>query len=763
MRTRIIQDDPEPTESQRPAEPPPPPGVRTRNIAARAGRWSARHKRLAVLGWLVFVFLAYMIGNNVGTDTLTNEEAAVGESGEASRIVADAYPENLGEAVLIQSKTLKADAPEYRAVVTDVARRIEATKGTTSVSTPYDKGSPGPVSDDRHSVMVSFEVKGDLKNKTAMKTIDATVAQTEAAQRAHPGFNIEQFGSGSSEDAFMDVFEKDLRKATFGSLPITLILLVLTFGTLVAAGIPLLLAITGVLATMGLVGPLSQVSPVEQTITHVILLIGLAVGVDYALFYLRRMREERAAGHSVETSIDVAAATSGRSVLISGLTVIIAMAGMYLAGAPTFTSFATGTILVVAVAVVGSLTVLPALLSKLGDGIERGRVPGLGRLRARVARFGIWSRILDRVLRRPLLWGGLAAALLVALAIPAIGLDTGTPNTAASLPQDEPVVQTFNRVREAFPQETSSLGLVVKARDVTSPEVTAGLEKLRQATAEHRDLLPGSKPDTEVSPDKTVVTVEMEIAGDGTDEKSNQALDVLRNDVVPPTIGAVDGVQTYVTGATALDADFNDTMSSHIPYVFAFVLTAAFLLLLVTFRSIVVPIKAIVLNLLSVAAAYGVMVLVFQHGWGKSLLGFTETGPIESWIPLFMFVVLFGLSMDYHVFILSRVREAYDNGMKTEDAVSYAIKNTAGVVTSAAVVMVAVFAIFGSLSFIMFKQMGVGLAFAVLIDATLIRGVLLPATMKLLGDRNWWLPRSLGWIPHTEHEGKAKPRPAPAA
>jgi uncharacterized membrane protein YdfJ with MMPL/SSD domain len=502
---------------------------------------------------------------------------------------------------------------------------------------------------------------------------------------------------------------------------------------------------------------------VEQTITHVILLIGLAVGVDYALFYIRRMREERAAGRSTEAAIDVAAATSGRSVLVSGLTVIIAMAGMYLAGAPTFTSFATGTILVVAVAVVGSLTVLPALLSRLGDGIERGRVPGLGRLRARVARIGIWSRILDRVLRRPLLWGGLAAALLVALALPAIGLDTGTPNTAASLPQDEPVVQTFNHVEKAFPQETSSLNVVVQADDVTSPKVQQGLTAMERAATQHRELLPGSAPDIEVSPDKSVVKVEMEIAGDGTDEQSAQALEVLRTDVVPPTIGAVDGVQTYVGGATAEDADFNDTMSSHVPYVFAFVLSAAFLLLLVTFRSIVVPIKAIVLNLLSVAAAYGVMVLVFQHGWGKSLLGFSETGPIEAWIPLFLFVVLFGLSMDYHVFILSRVREAYDNGMKTEDAVSYAIKNTAGVVTSAAVVMIAVFAIFGSLSFIMFKQMGVGLAFAVLIDATLIRGILLPATMKLLGDRNWWLPRSLGWIPHIEHEGKAKPRPAPAA
>jgi putative drug exporter of the RND superfamily len=279
-------------------------------------------------------------------------------------------------------------------------------------------------------------------------------------------------------------------------------------------------------------------------------------------------------------------------------------------------------------------------------------------------------------------------------------------------------------------------------------------------TARHSNLLPVVDGETKVSPDKTVARVSVAIAGDGTDDKSNEALDVLRNDVVTPTIGSGEDVDAYVTGETAYDRDFNDTMGSHLPYVFAFVITAAFLLLLVTFRSIVVPIKAIVLNLLAVAASYGVMALIFQHGSFKSLLGFSETGPIESWILLFLFVVLFGLSMDYHVFILSRVREAVDKGMDTEHAVAYAIKRTAGVVTSAAVVMVAVFAIFGSLSFIMFKQMGVGLAFAVLLDATLIRGVLLPASMKLLGDRNWWLPQSLQWLPRLSTEPSA-PAPAP--
>ena len=728
-----------------------------RNIAARAGHWSARHRRTAILGWIAFVVVAFMIGGNVGTKTLKPEQSKVGESGRAASISAEAYPKAVEESVIVQSPSVQSDAPEYRAVVADVMDRLERVDGVTDIHGPYDKADASAVSDDGRSVLVTFKVEGHAGDAAEKQAVDATVAATANAQKSHPAFTVEQYGAGSSEAAIKEIFNRDLQKATTTSLPITLLLLLLAFGTLVAAGVPLLLAITGVVATLGLVGPLSQLSPVEESINHVILLIGLAVGVDYALFYLRRVREERAAGRGKDAALEAAAATSGRAVLVSGITVMIAMAGMYFAGAATFTSFATGTILVVAVAVLGSLTVLPAVLSKLGDGTERGRVPGLARVRGRVARVGLWSRVVDRVLRRPLLSTVLAGGLLVALAIPAIGMDTGTPSMSASLPQDAKVVQTFNRVQDAFPQQTAALDVVVTADDVTDPAVTAGLAELEERAAGHADLFPGHDSAFDVSPDKTVGTLSLEIAGDGTDERSNRALDVMRNELVAPTIGSVDGVRAYVGGPTAEDRDFNDAMKSHLPLVFGFVLTAAFLLLLVTFRSVVVPLKAIVLNLLSVAASYGVMVLVFQHGWLKGLLGFSETGPITSWVPLFMFVVLFGLSMDYHVFILSRVREAYDKGMRTEDAVAHAVKNTAGVVTSAALVMVAVFAVFGSLSFIMFKQMGVGLAFAVLLDATIIRGVLLPATMKLLGDRNWWLPARLDRLPGIAREAEVAP------
>jgi RND superfamily putative drug exporter len=734
----------------------------SRNLAGHAGRWSAKHRKTAIIGWIAFVVLSFMVGGQIGTKTLTDEQAGVGESGTADRIVADAYPKHHEEVVLFHSTTGKYDDPAFRASVADVRRRLQAIDGVTAVSEPYGEDRRGAVSSAGDALLLTFRIPGDPENAKVAETVDTTMAAVTAAQKAHPDLRIEQSGSGSTEKEIETLFSADLSKASTTSLPVTLIVLLIAFGALVAAGIPLLLAMTGILATMGLVGPLSQLTPVDDAVNHVILLIGLAVGVDYSLFYLRRVREERQAGRSTSAAIEAAAATSGRAVLVSGITVMIAMAGMYFGGDATFASFATGTIAVVAVAMIGSITALPALLSLCGDRVERGRVPGLGRVKASMASFGLWPRIVDRVMRRPVVSAVASVALLLALAAPALQMTIGSSG-ADGLPQDLPLAQKFHHLEAAFPRETSSLSVVVTGRDVTAPAVTAAVRRLERATQRQAALFPGAGPFAhDVSADKTVDTLTMQIAGDGTDAQSGRALDALRDDLVPATLGRVRGVESYTTGATAVDRDFSDSMVSHLPLVFGFVIVSAFLLLLVTFRSIVVPIKAIVLNLLSVGAAYGAMVLVFQHGWFNGLLGIGSTGPIESWIPLFMFVVLFGLSMDYHVFILSRVRELYDKGMKTEDAVAAAVKSTAGVVTSAAVVMVSVFAVFGTLSFVMFKQMGLGLAFAVLLDATLIRGVLLPATMKLLGDWNWWLPGSMSWMPQVHHHGEGEVRPAEA-
>ncbi len=719
------------------------------NFAARAGRWSAQHRRKAIAGWLVFVVLAVVGGGAVGTDTLDYERSGVGDSGDAARVVDDAFPGGSTETVLVQARdaSVTAEDPEFRAAVADVQKRLGATKHVRDVESPY--GPERSVSEDGRSALVSFELTAKDDDE-ASDRVDATLDSTAAAQKANPELRIEQFGDASAGKALTKKFEEDFQKAEVTSLPITLVILVLAFGALVAAGIPLLLAITAVAATIGLIGPISQVFPVDESISSVILLIGLAVGVDYSLFYLRREREERAAGKDEEAALLAAAATSGRAVLISGFTVMIAMAGMYIAGAATFQSFATGTILVVAIAMFGSITVLPAVLSKLGDRVDKGRVPFLHRLRQTDPEKTIWARIVNRVLKRPLLSALVSGGLLLALATPTIGMDTRLSGID-TLPRDLEVMQTYDRIQAAFPGENIPANVVVEADDVRSGPAAAAIAELRDRAAQQPDLFKG-RGEVDISPDRKVADVAIPLAGNGTDEESTRALEQLRGEIVPATVGAVRGAEANVTGITAETEDFNSLMQSRIAWVFAFVLSAAFVLLLVTFRSVVIPLTAIALNLLSVGAAYGLLVLVFQEGFAKGLIGLETTGPITAWLPLFLFVVLFGLSMDYHVFILTRVREAFDRGMNTTDAVASGIKSTAGTVTSAAAVMVGVFAIFATLSSVEFKQMGVGLAAAVLIDATVIRGVLLPATMKLLGDWNWYLPKWLEWLPRVTHE-----------
>jgi uncharacterized membrane protein YdfJ with MMPL/SSD domain len=726
----------------------------TRSLAARAGRWSAEHRKKAIWGWLAFAVAAFMIGGAIGTKTQTTAQSGVGASGRAARTIDGAFPKHQVEEVLVRSTSLTATDRRFRATTAEVERHLSAVPFTRRFESPYKAGNAGQISRDGHSALLRFELAGD-ENQAANR-VGATLKATATAQAAHRGFTIEQVGGASINKQVNDSINKDFGRAFVTSLPITLVILLFAFGALVAASVPILLALTAVLATIGLVAVTSHFSPVDASINEVILLIGLAVGVDYSMFYLRREREERESGHNQEASLAAAAATSGRAVLVSGLTVMVAMAGMYLGGASTFTSFATGTIIVVAVAVVGSLTVLPALLAWLGDRVEKGGVPIIKNMRWNAGETGIWSRILTPVLRHPLVSALAAAGVLVVLAIPAFSIHTANPGTD-SLPQNLSVVKTYNKVQKAFPGGPIPAVVAISSADVSSPAVTGAIADLRkQAAASPLFKQPIT---TDINADRTVAEIDIPLAGDGSDSKSSAALAQLRDRLVPSTIGRVASATADVGGFTAESKDFNDTMKSHVLVVFGFVLTAAFLLLLVTFRSIVIPIKAILLNLLSVGAAYGVLVWIFQDGHLQSLLGFHSNGAIVPWMPMFLFVVLFGLSMDYHVFILTRIREAFDRGQRTEDAVAHGIKTTAGVVTSAAAVMISVFAIFATLSLVIFKQLGVGLAVAVLIDATLVRGVLLPATMKLLGDWNWYLPRWLQWLPRVTPDA---PAPTPA-
>jgi RND superfamily putative drug exporter len=636
--------------------------------------------------------------------------------------------------VLIQSKN--GDAVALKSATRDVTKTVK-TFGDDVRLKQTDTSKDG------RSMLVNYELTSsdDVEQE---KLIEKIMAATGKTAGRHHDVSVGSFGTASAGKALNESMEKDFQKAEAISLPLTLAILLVAFGALIAAAVPVLLAMSAVLSSMGLVAVASQVMPMDSAVNSVILLIGLAVGVDYSLFYLRREREEKAKGRGALEAIDIAAATSGRAVLISGLTVMVAMAGMFFTGHATFMSFAVGTIIVVAVAMLGSLTVLPATLAALGNRVEKGRVPFLHRLRRTDGESRVWNAVLTPVLKRPLVSFLAASALLLALAFPS--LDMKVANSGMDdLPRDLPVMQTYDKMQKAFPGGQIPAVVAIKADDVTKPAVVKAVKDLeREAFATKTMSGPTS---IDISPDKTVAMVNLPVQGDGTDATSESAVNHLRDDILPHTVEQVDGVESaQVTGMTAGSKDFTDLMVGRAPLVFGFVLLLAFLLLLWEFRSIVIPAKAIVLNIVSVLAAHGVMVAIFQNGIGAELLGVDEAaqGAIVSWLPMFLFVILFGLSMDYHVFILSRIREAYDGGMTSEDAVAHGIKTTAGVVTSAAFIMVAVFSVFGTLSFIDMKQMGVGLAVAVLIDATIIRGVLLPATMKLLGDWNWYLPK---WIP----------------
>jgi uncharacterized membrane protein YdfJ with MMPL/SSD domain len=724
-----------------------------RNVAARMGRWSAAHWKTATFGWLALVVVAFGLGGAFGTKTIDPNTSGPGESGRMDRILDAGFKQPAGESVLVESRSLRTSDPAFTAAVEDVVARLSKLDDVQNVQSPFEAANADQLGASGRAALVEFEIRGDPDE--AVDKIEPVLDAFGAAQRAHPDLFIGEFGDASVVHAVETAFADDLEKAGQLSLPITLIILVIAFGALVAAGIPLLLALTAVFATFGLTAVASHAFPMAQQAPALVLLIGLAVGVDYSMFYLKREREERAAGRSEAAALEAAAATSGRSVLISGLTVIVAMAGMFLTGDSTFASFAVATIAVVAIAMVGSLTVLPALLSRLGDKVDRLRVPFARRLQWSDGEGKIWGAIVDRVLRRPVLSALLAGGLLVALAAPALGLKMVTPGTD-TFPQSLPAVETYNRMQKAFPGSALPAHVVVEAPDVEAPAVRDAIDELqRLALADGRMHKPFA---IDVNEDATVANIAIPIAGNGTDGESVAAIETLREEIVPKTVGAAPNAEAGVTGIGARWQDSTHHMTSKLPLVVAFVLLFAFALMLIAFRSIVVAAKAIILNLLSVAAAYGVLVIVFQYGFAQGLLGFNSTAGIDPVVPLLLFVILFGLSMDYHVLIVGRIRETFFRGSDMDEAIAHGIKRTAGVVTSAAIVMVGVFAVFGALSMLMFKQFGVGLATAILIDATIVRAVLLPATMKLLGDWNWYLPRWLEWLPRFEGDAS---EPAP--
>lgn len=727
------------------------PAAHRWNLAARAGRWSSRNPWAAIGLWVAFVLLSIGGGSLVGTATLTPAQLGTGEAGHASVILANAFAASTqpaGEVVLLQSATVTVGSPAFDDAVADVIEAVSATGQVRNVQSPLAAGHQDQVSADRHGAVVRFDMTGPAA--TAGSRVGPVLAAVGQAAAAHPDVYIGETGDASVDKSVNASEASGLQTAERLAVPITLLVLLFTFGALVAALLPIALALTAVAAATGLLAFVSHLIPVASTASTVLVLIGLAVGVDYSLFYLKREREERAAGRSANAALLAAAATSGRSVLISGVTVLIAVSGLFLAGTGEFYAIASAAMLVVATAVIGSLTALPALLSLLGDRVDRGRLPRWLRRRIRRgARSGrLWRAVLARVLSRPALAAVLSAGVLLVLASQVAGIRIASPTNATDLPQSLPVLQAQDRIAQAFPGSAARADIAIVAADVTTPGVRSAIADLERSALASGQV--HGPIDEAISPDRTVERVEVSLAGSGTDTASSRALRTLRGTVIGQTIGQANGIAAYVTGTTAGSDDFNALMAQRIFWVFGFVLALAFLLLLVTFRSLVIPITAIVLNLLSVAAAYGVLVFVFQDGRGQSLLDYTGTHSVVSWLPLFLFVILFGLSMDYHVFILSRIREGHQSGMPTQDAVTHGIRSTAGTVTAAAVVMVFAFLSFAALPQLSIKEAGVGLAVAVLLDATLVRAVLLPATMKLLGEANWYLPRSLAWLPRID-------------
>nr|WP_245665926.1 MMPL family transporter [Actinoplanes subtropicus] len=705
-------------------------------MTVRMARWSAEHPWRAIALWVVFVAVCFVGGNMAGTHKATAQDDAIGESGRAYVMIAHGKfaDEPAVDNVLITPMSGKLDV----AAATQAAKSAQAELGV--VTGVAKVGDPVPSSNGQ-ALLVPITMTGDPD--TASNRVEPLRAATAEVQAQYPALRVEEVGGPSIQKALDDTLGRDFQKAEILSLPVTLAILILAFGALIAAGVPVLLALSSVAAAMGLSTLASHLVPAGNATGSVILLIGMAVGVDYSLFYVRREREERARGRGHVDAVEIAAETSGHAVVVSGTAVIIAMAGLFLARDSTFSSLAVGSILVVAVAVIGSLTVLPALLAKLGRWVDRPRVPLIWRFTSN--KDGrLWRKILSPALKRPAITLTVSVLALLALAAPALGMKLKFPGTE-DLPRTTPAMQAYDRLAAAYPSNGTTHVVAVEAPASRAAEVKAALTKLAGSTQGDPLFAPleTTGPKIEVSADRTVATMDIATPFSARSDKGADSLHELRQTLAPAALGGIPGAKYAVAGPVAENEDYAKHIWHTLPIVAGFVLALTFLVMAWTFRSVVVALTSILLNLLSAGAAYGLLVIVFQQHWAEGVLGFTSTGAIVTWLPLFLFVVLFGLSMDYHVFVVSRIREAVRRGVPTREAVADGIAGSAGTVSSAAIVMVAVFSIFATLSTIDMKQLGVGLAAAILLDATIIRAVVLPSLMTLLGPANWWAPKFL--------------------
>jgi uncharacterized membrane protein YdfJ with MMPL/SSD domain len=709
---------------RRRSRPRNPDGLLARAVR-RIARGSARRPKTMVALWMLLVVGLTVGGGMAGTKYIAASDTGTGDSARADKRIHAAGLEQPGvEQILVRS----ADRATTAAAAADLERRLERLPVTRSVTGPRD--TPALSTAGGRTVLVQVALRGDPED--AKDKVGPVVAAVAAVERAHPGVTTHEAGSGTIDKAFDDTIAEDLHRAEIISLPITLVILVLAFGAVVAAFVPLLLGLTSVAAAMGALGLVSQVVPSDQSAGSLVVLIGLAVGVDYSLFSIRREREERRAGKGPEAALDATAATVGRAVVVSGITVMVALSGLLFTGLAVFTAMALATITVVAIAVLGSVTVLPAVLALLGDRVDKGRIPFLRRRRPR-AGHGAWGALARLVTRHPAAALITAVCVLGALAVPALDMHPANSGTNA-LPASTPIRVAEHQIDRAFPGAPNDAVVVVTGRRLDTPTAQ---RRLRALGAEATRVTGGrGSVQVRTARDGRTALVSVPMPDRGLDAAKRTVGD-LRDEMPAAAHKIGPGTAALVTGDAAGSLDFSNRLRTATPLVIAFVLGLTLVLLFAAFRSLWLAASVVALNLVSVGATYGILVTIFQNDWAEGLLNFTSTGTVADWVPLFSFVILLGLSMDYTILVLERIREARRDGHPAREAAALGVGATAGAVTSAAIVMVGVFGIFATMTFLDTKELGVGLAIAVLLDATIVRGVALPAAVALLGDHRW--------------------------
>jgi putative drug exporter of the RND superfamily len=714
-------------------------------VTERLGRASSRHPRRVILAWVGAIVVALGLSATLLPGNLTTNGHVTGspESARAERLFFDRFPpdENgVDELVVVRSSTLTARDPAFRQFG---ARLLAQARATGAV---YGQRILA-VSKDRHAVLIGIQRKAD---------VDPLLPVVERAN-GQDGFTVAMTGGGTLDHDFNDLSQHDLKSGELQvGLPAALIILLLVFGAVVAGLIPLLMAFVAIIVALGLCAIIAAVFSLSVFVVNMLTGMGLALGIDYSLFVVSRYREERVNGISELESVAAASATASRAVLFSGSVFVIALTGMLLVPSNVMKSLAVGAIMVGIVSVIAALTLLPAVLGLLGDRVNALRLPYVGRNIGSAGEGRFWGGVVRGVMRRPLLYLVTFAALLIALAIPTIGLNLGVSGVS-TLPNRLESKQGYEALTRYFPQASAAPALITVSGDVRSPRVRAAIARLRRNLA--RDSAFG-RSDLRIASSGAVAAIGVEVGGDKTGKQALDAIRNLRSTLIPRAFAGTD-TEVLVGGDTADNVDYINAMNAWLPWVFAFVLGLSFVLLTIAFRSIVVAATSMALNLLSVGAAYGLVVLVFLHGVGSGLLGFQKVDAIDAWVPLFLFSVLFGLSMDYQVFLLSRIKERYDLSGSTPEAVEWGVASTARLITGAALIIVAVFTGFARGDLVMFQQMGFGIAVALLIDATIIRSVLLPAAMQLLGKWNWYFPTWLEWLPRIQIEAASREKGVP--